>query len=45
LAHVENNKVRATYNKALLLNERKEIMQTWAEYLESARSEGMSSNG
>lgn len=45
LAHVESNKVRATYNKALLLNERKEIMQTWADYLESARSEGMSSNG
>jgi len=33
LAHVESNKVRATYNKALLLNERREIMQAWADYL------------
>jgi integrase len=45
LAHVENNKVRATYNKALLLKERREIMQTWGEYLELARTQGMSSNG
>ena len=36
LAHVESNKVRATYNKALLLNERREIMQAWADYLRAA---------
>lgn len=36
LAHVESNKVRATYNKALLLNERREIMQAWADYLSAA---------
>lgn len=33
LAHIESNKVRATYNKALLLSERREIMQAWADYL------------
>jgi len=33
LAHVESNRVRATYNKALLLNERSEIMQAWGNYL------------
>lgn len=36
LAHIESNKVRATYNKALLLNERREIMQAWANYLSAA---------
>lgn len=36
LAHVESNKVRATYNKALLLAQRKELMQSWAAYLEQA---------
>ncbi|EMV7335151.1 TPA: integrase arm-type DNA-binding domain-containing protein [Pseudomonas aeruginosa] len=30
LAHVESNRVRATYNKALLLAERKVLMQAWA---------------
>jgi len=30
LAHVESNKVRATYNKALLVEERRQIMQAWA---------------
>lgn len=33
LAHVESNKVRATYNKALLLADRKLLMQAWADYL------------
>lgn len=30
LAHVESDRVRATYNKALLLAERKVLMQAWA---------------
>lgn len=33
LAHVEGNKVRATYNKALLLSQRRDLMQAWGDYL------------
>lgn len=33
LAHVETNKVRATYNKAVLLDERRVLMQAWASHL------------
>ena len=33
LAHVESNKIRATYNKALLLDERRTLLQQWADYL------------
>lgn len=33
LAHVESNRVRATYNKALLLAERRVLMQAWADNL------------
>lgn len=29
LAHVESNRVRATYNKAMMLEERRQIMQVW----------------
>ena len=36
LAHVESNKVRATYNKALLVDERRKIMDAWADYLRAA---------
>lgn len=36
LAHVESNKVRATYNKAILLSQRRELMQAWADYLSAA---------
>ncbi|MEB3733704.1 hypothetical protein ULF88_05160 [Halopseudomonas pachastrellae] len=36
LAHVESNKVRATYNKAILLSQRREMMQAWADYLSAA---------
>ncbi len=34
LAHGERNKVRASYNHAQYLSERKEMMQWWADYLE-----------
>ena len=34
LAHGERNKVRASYNHAQYLPERKEMMQWWADYLE-----------
>ena len=34
LAHVEGNKVRAAYNYAEHLPERKQMMQVWANYLD-----------
>lgn len=33
LAHAERNKVRAAYNRAQYLAERRRMMQTWADYL------------
>jgi integrase len=46
LAHVENNKVRAAYNHALYLEERREMMQRWADYLDSLleEPEGVNAN-
>lgn len=38
LAHAERNKVRAAYNRAQYLPERKKMMQAWADYLDSLRS-------
>ena len=35
LAHVERNNVRAAYNYAEHLEERKRMMQAWADYLEN----------
>lgn len=40
LAHVENNKSRAAYNRAERLEERRELMQWWADYLDGLRSGG-----
>ena len=37
LAHGERDKVRAAYNKALYLDKRTEMMQTWANYLDSVK--------
>jgi integrase len=37
LAHTERNKVRAAYNKALRLPERRKMMEAWADYLDSLR--------
>lgn len=37
LAHGERNKVRASYNHAQYLPERKEMMQWWADYLEKIK--------
>ena len=34
LAHVERNQVRAAYNRAEYLEERKKMMQEWADWLE-----------
>ena len=37
LAHAERNKVRAAYNRASLLPERRKLMQAWADYLDALR--------
>jgi integrase len=37
LAHCERNKIRAAYNHAEYLKERKDMMQFWADYLDEAR--------
>jgi integrase len=37
LAHVERNKVRAAYNHAERLAERREMMQAWADWLDGLR--------
>jgi len=37
LAHVETNKVRGTYNHAQYMDERKAMMQGWADYLDSLK--------
>jgi integrase len=43
LAHAERNKVRAAYNRAQRLPERRKMMQAWADYLEGLRN-GTSGN-
>jgi integrase len=40
LAHKERNKVRAAYNRAQRLSERRKMMQVWANYLDGLRSGG-----
>jgi hypothetical protein len=40
LAHAERNKVRAAYNRAQYLAERKKMMQAWADYLDGLRAGG-----
>jgi len=37
LAHAERNKVRAAYNKAQRIPERRKMMQEWADYLDGLR--------
>lgn len=38
LAHAERNKVRAAYNRATRLAERRKMMQAWADYLDTLRT-------
>jgi integrase len=38
LAHAEKNRVRAAYNYAEFMPERKKMMQAWADYLEGIKS-------
>jgi hypothetical protein len=37
LAHAERNAVRAAYNKAQRLPERRKMMQAWADHLDGLR--------
>jgi integrase len=39
LAHKERNKVRAAYNRAQRLAERRKMMQAWADYLDGLRAD------
>lgn len=40
LAHAERNKVRAAYNKAKRIAERRMMMQAWADYLDGLKAGG-----
>jgi integrase len=40
LSHLEQNKVRAAYNRAGYLDERKKMMQAWADYLDTLKQSG-----
>ena len=40
LAHAERNKVRATYNRAQYMAERRKMMQAWADYLDGLKAGG-----
>jgi integrase len=40
LAHAERNKVRAAYNKAQRLGERRTMMQAWADYIDGLKAGG-----
>jgi hypothetical protein len=39
LAHVDSNKIRARYNKAEYLPERKRMMQYWADTLDDFKKD------
>jgi integrase len=38
LAHMPKDKVRAAYNRAQYLDERRKMMQAWADYLDSLKA-------
>ena len=38
LTHAERNDVRAAYNRAQRLAERRKMMQAWVDYLDSLRN-------
>lgn len=39
LAHTERNKVKAAYNHAKYLTQRRAMMQAWADYLDQLRAD------
>jgi integrase len=44
LAHKERNKVRAAYNRAQRLAERRQMMRAWAEFLDGLKAQSPLSN-
>jgi integrase len=40
LAHAERDEIRAAYNYAQHLPERRKMMQAWADYLDELRTDG-----
>jgi len=40
LAHAERSKVRAAYNRATYMDERRKMMQAWSDYLDGLRKGG-----
>ncbi len=42
LAHQERNAVRAAYNRADYLEQRREMMQVWADYVDDLRAGAIS---
>ena len=40
LSHVEENRVRAAYNHARYVEERRDLMHFWADYLDAIRRPG-----
>jgi hypothetical protein len=38
IAHAERNKVRAAYNRAQRLDERRKMMQAWGDYMDGLRA-------
>jgi integrase len=40
LAHAEKDRIRATYNKAQLMDERRAMMQAWADHLDAVSAGG-----
>ncbi len=40
LAYAERNKVRAAYNRAQRLDERRKMMKTWGDYLDTLKNGG-----
>lgn len=41
LAHVDTNAIRAAYNRGSYIEQRREIMQAWSDWLDQQRTEGM----
>jgi integrase len=39
LAHAERNAVRAAYNRAQYMKERRQMMAAWADYLDALRAD------
>ena len=40
MAHMNKDRIRASYNKAQWMEKRTEMMQAWADYLDGLKSGG-----